>query len=61
MAMLLGAIYEHDFRDFSHGFRAGHSPHHAMQELREQGLGRNIGGSMDADVSGFFDNVGLGL
>jgi RNA-directed DNA polymerase len=36
VTMLLGAVYEEDFHDFSHGFREGHSPHQALQELREQ-------------------------
>lgn len=61
VAMLLGAIYEQDFRDFSHGFREGHSPHQALQELREQCMERNIGWIVDADVSGFFDNLDHGL
>jgi retron-type reverse transcriptase len=25
VAMILGAVYEQDFEDFSHGFREGHS------------------------------------
>ena len=33
VTMLLGAVYEEDFQDFSHGFREGHSPHQALQEL----------------------------
>jgi RNA-directed DNA polymerase len=55
VTMLLGAIYEQDFHEFSHGFRAGHSAHQALSELREQCLGMNIGWIVDADVSGFFD------
>ncbi len=35
VAMLLGAVFEQDFYDFSHGFREGHSPHQALKELRE--------------------------
>jgi group II intron reverse transcriptase/maturase len=55
--MLLGAVYEQDFHDFSHGFRQGHSPHQALQELREQCMELNIGWIVDADVSGFFDSL----
>jgi len=33
--MLLGAIYENDFYDFSYGFREGRSPHQAIGTLRE--------------------------
>ena len=30
---VLGAIYETDFLGFSHGFRPGRSPHHALDAL----------------------------
>jgi retron-type reverse transcriptase len=59
--MLLGAIYEQDFHGFSHGFREGHSQHQALRELREQCVNMNIGWILDADVSGFFDNLDRGL
>jgi retron-type reverse transcriptase len=55
VTMLLGAIYEQDFHEFSPGFRAGHSAHQALSELREQCLGPRINWIVDADVSGFFD------
>ena len=57
VVMLLGAVYEQDFYDFSHGFREGHSAHQALHELRERCMGMNIGWIVDADVSGFFDNL----
>jgi len=34
--MLLNAIYEPDFHDFSHGFRPKHSTHHALHEVRNR-------------------------
>jgi RNA-directed DNA polymerase len=55
--MLLGAIYEQEFYGFSHGFRKGHSQHQALRELRELCMKLNIGWILDADVSGFFDNL----
>ena len=61
VVMLLGAIYEQDFHGFSHGFREGHSQHQALRELREQCMNMNIGWILDADVSGFFDNLDRGL
>jgi group II intron reverse transcriptase/maturase len=61
VAMLLGAVYEQDFYDFSHGFRPGHSPHQALHELRERCMNMNIGWIVDADVSGFFDSLDHGL
>ena len=59
--MMLGAVYEQDFHDFSHGFREGHSPHQAVHELWEQCMELNIGWIVDADVSGFFDSLDHGL
>jgi retron-type reverse transcriptase len=52
--MLLSAIYNHDFRDFSHGFREGHSQHQALHEVVVQCRELNINWIVDADVSGFF-------
>lgn len=61
VVMILEAIYNHDFHDFSHGFRKGHSQHQALQELREKCMNLNIGWIVDADVSGYFDNIDHGL
>jgi RNA-directed DNA polymerase len=58
VAMLLEAVYEQDFHEFSYGFRTGRSPHQALHELREQCLNQNISWIIDADISGFFDNLG---
>jgi RNA-directed DNA polymerase len=58
--MLLEPIYEKMFYKFSYGFRKCHSQHQALQELREQCLKGNIRWILDADVSGFFDNIGHG-
>jgi hypothetical protein len=55
--MILEAIFEPDFHVFSHGFRKGHRPHQALHELREQCRKLNINWRVDADVSGFFDNL----
>jgi Reverse transcriptase (RNA-dependent DNA polymerase) len=57
VVMILEAIFEHDFHAFSHGFRKGHSPHQALHELREQCRTWHINWIVDADVSGFFDNL----
>ena len=60
VVMILEAIFEHDFYGFSHGFRKGHSQHQALHELREQCRMLNIAWIVDADVSGFFDNLDWG-
>ena len=57
VVMILEAIFEQDFHAFSHGFRKGHSPHQALHELREQCRTLHINWRVDADVSGFFDNL----
>jgi RNA-directed DNA polymerase len=57
VVMLLEAVYEQDFYDFSHGFRPGHSAHQALHALREQCWELNIKWIVDADVSGFFDEL----
>lgn len=56
-SMLLGAVYEQDFYDVSHGFRSGRDPHQALQKLLEQFVKWNIGWIIDAHVSGFFDSL----
>ncbi len=55
--MLLSPIYDHDFYDFSHGFRSGHSQHGALKEFERHCWEKNITWIVDADVSGFFDNL----
>ena len=55
--MLLGAVYEEDFHDFSHGFREGHSAHQALKEIRDNCMKHGIEWLVDADISGFFDNI----
>ncbi|MDH5727214.1 MAG: group II intron reverse transcriptase/maturase [Nitrospira sp.] len=57
VAMLLEQIYEHDFHDFSYGFRRQRRPHDALQELREQCGQTNTHWIIDADVSGYFDAI----
>jgi RNA-directed DNA polymerase len=57
VSMILSAIYEQDFYDFSYGFREGRSPHKALRDLREQCYKQRINWIVDADVSGYFDNI----
>ena len=61
VAMLMGAIYEQDFKDCSYGFREKRSPHQALHELRERCMNEHIGWIIDADVSAFFDSIDRGL
>jgi len=59
--MILQAIFDHDFHEFSHGFRKGHSQHQALRELREKCMKLGIRWVVDADVSGYFDNIDWAL
>ncbi len=58
--MLLSAIYEQVFYDFSHGFRQGRSQHRALHELDKQLWQLNIGWIVNADITGLFDNLDHG-
>jgi RNA-directed DNA polymerase len=57
VVMILEAIFEPAFQAFSHGFRRGHSAHQALDEVRAQCSTLHINWIVDADVSGFFDNI----
>jgi len=61
VVMILEAIFESDFHAFSHGFRRGHNAHQALGELRAQCGQLQIKWIVDADISGFFDNLDKGL
>ena len=56
-ATILNVVYDGKFHPFSHGFREGHSQHEAIIELREQCQKMNVNWIVDADVTGFFDNI----
>jgi group II intron reverse transcriptase/maturase len=58
--MILTAIYETDFYDFSHGFRSGHSQHMAIRELRDNCIKKNSNWIVSADITGLFDNIDHG-
>lgn len=57
VAMLLGAIYEIDFYDFSYGFREKRSAHDAIKALRDSCFREKASVVIDADISKFFDTM----
>jgi len=57
VAWVLGAVYEQDFLDCSHGFRPGRSAHTALQQLREGMMRHEVRAVVEVDVVGFFDHV----
>jgi RNA-directed DNA polymerase len=57
VAWVLGAVYEQDFLDCSHGFRPGRSAHTALHQLREGMMQHGVRAVVEVDVVGFFDQV----
>ena len=57
VAMILEAIYEPYFYDFSFGFRRYFSAHGAVIYLRQQCLKLGINWIIDADIRKFFDTI----
>lgn len=55
--MLMSAIHDQDFKPFSYGFIKGRNQHQALNELRTQIMASHQLTIIDADVSGFFDNI----
>lgn len=54
---ILTAIYEEDFMDFSYGFRVNRSCHDALKRLDKMIMAEPVNHIIDADLTGFFDNV----
>src|SRR3979490_2293481 len=57
IVMLLTAIYEGDFCDFSYGFRPGRGPHDALDALSTTIKIRKVNWILDADIQNFFGSV----
>jgi len=55
---ILNQIYEVDFKGFSYGFRPGRSPHQALDALTAGIQRKRVNWVLDADICGFFDNLG---
>jgi group II intron reverse transcriptase/maturase len=60
VTMLLEAVYEPMFHEFSFGFRQGHSAHQALTYLRQQCLELGINWILDIDIQRFFDSIDRG-
>ena len=57
VAMVLEAVYEQSFHDFSYGFRPGRSAHQACEALRTATVHMAGGWVVEADIAGFFDSL----
>jgi len=55
--MLLEAVYETSFHDFSYGFRPNRSAHQACEALRSATMEMGGGWVLEVDIKGFFDTL----
>jgi group II intron reverse transcriptase/maturase len=55
---VLDAIFEVDFLNTSYGFRVGRSCHQALNRVDKIIMQKPVNYVIDADIKGFFDNVG---
>ena len=58
LSRILQAIWEPEFRDCSYGFRPGRNAHQALARLDEIVTQERTQWVVEADIKGFFDNVG---
>ena len=58
VAMVLEAVYEQSFHDFSYGFRPGRSAHQACEALRGASMRMAGGWVLEVDIQKFFDTRG---
>lgn len=56
-SLILEAIYEQDFKDFSNGYRRGRGPRNTALELRRRIQFGRFRWIADIDIKGFFDNI----
>jgi len=57
VAMVLEAVYEQSFHDFSYGFRPGRSALQACEELRRTATRMGGGWVLEVDIKKFFDTL----
>lgn len=57
VAMLLEAVYEQEFHDFSYGFRPGRSAHDACEALQNATVKMAGGWVLEVDIKKFFDTL----
>jgi RNA-directed DNA polymerase len=60
VAMVLEAVYETSFHDFSYGFRPGRSAHDALQVLQSTSVMMGGGWVLEVDIQKFFDTLDHG-
>jgi len=58
---VLTPIFEEDFKDFSYGFRRGHSAHQAIEFLFKEVSFKGLHYIIDADIKNFFGSMDHGI
>jgi RNA-directed DNA polymerase len=61
VAMVVEAVYEEDFKDFSWGFRPGRRMHDALAGLRDWLMSKGGGWIVEVDIQGFFEALPHGV
>jgi RNA-directed DNA polymerase len=57
VAMVLEAVYEQSFHDFSYGFRPGRSAHQACEAIWQATMSMGGGWILEVDIRKFFDSL----
>lgn len=57
MAKILNAMYESSFLDVSYGYRPEKDAHSCLKEINHMIMQRRVNWIIDADISGYFDNI----
>ena len=57
IAMVMEAVYEQDFHDFSYGFRPGKSQHMALDRVWQEIMNMRGAYVIDLDISKYFDTI----
>ena len=58
---VLTPIYEEDFKDFSYGFRSGHSAHQAIEYMFKEVSFKGLHYIIDADIKNYFGSIDHGI
>lgn len=61
VAMVLEAVYEQSFHDFSYGFRPRRSARKALEDLKSRAIRMGGGWIVEVDIRKFFDTIDHGL
>ena len=58
---ILTPIYEEEFKNFSYGFRSGHSTHQAIEYMFKEVSFKGMHSIIDADIKNYFGSINHGI